>query len=133
MIKLFALFVGFIVLSSSTFAAENLKSMKGWDLYSWRVGKAVHYALLEGTNRLKTADEILKADLGNVEAVKAKLSELAAGEQIVWNNQVGIENASGGPSIKLSLPAHKIKKDLFDLCREHQLKLTSARTLRSSR
>ncbi len=70
-------------------------SMKGWELYSWRQrlpadGAAaqgtVCFALLEGTNRLKTVDEVTAPErtLRGVAALEAELATLAEGEAVFW-------------------------------------------------
>lgn len=66
---------------------SNLTSMKGWELYSWQNSNGWYFALVEGTNRLKTFEEISApavAVLGWT-ALERKLSRLARGEQIFWS------------------------------------------------
>ncbi len=57
-------------------------SMKGWELYVWIRDGEMHFSLLPGTNRMKTADEITKAEVKGIEAIKPKLDELKAGESV---------------------------------------------------
>lgn len=78
-----------------TTSAET--SMKGWEIYSWFDMKcsarphldsapnadSVCFALLVGTNRNKTTDEIRKAALP-LKALEQRITTLAAGEQVVW-------------------------------------------------
>ena len=40
-------------------ADSDSESMKGYELYTWQEGGQWYFALLEGTNRLKTDEEIL--------------------------------------------------------------------------
>ena len=57
-------------------------SMKGWELYVWQKDGETLFALLPGTNRLKTDDEIDKAAVKGFEAIKPKLAELKPGEDL---------------------------------------------------
>ena len=43
--------------------SSNLTSMKGWELYSWQSSDGWYFALVEGTNRLKTFEEISAPDV----------------------------------------------------------------------
>lgn len=60
------------------------QSMKGWELYSWRQDETWAFALLPGTNRLKTQDEVKAASVVGAEALSLKVSSLANGEEIFW-------------------------------------------------
>lgn len=62
--------------------ARTEVSMKGWELYIWQQGGNTYFSLLEGTNRLKADDEITKAVVKGIDAIKAKLAELKAGEEV---------------------------------------------------
>jgi hypothetical protein len=57
-------------------------SMKGWELYVWQKDGDTYYSLMMGTNRLKTDDEIAKAAIKGLDAIKPKLDELKAGEEV---------------------------------------------------
>ena len=55
-------------------------SFKGWELYIWQDDGETYFSLLLGTNRLKTDDEIAKAAVKGIDAIKPKLDELKQGE-----------------------------------------------------
>lgn len=61
---------------------------KGVELYSWRdaPGNAWRFVLLPGTNRRKTAAEVLGAPqvLRSWDELKARLSLLAPSEEVFW-------------------------------------------------
>ena len=63
-------------------------SMKGWELYVWTRDGETHFSLLPGTNRMKTADEITKAAVKGIEAIKPRLDELKAGESVFIHGQL---------------------------------------------
>ena len=70
-----------LAIALMTMTAHADTSMKGWELYSWTCDKSVCYALLPGTNRLKTAPEIKKAPLDEAK-LKARLGQLKRGEDV---------------------------------------------------
>jgi hypothetical protein len=71
-------------------------SMKGYELYSWSEDGQWHFTLITGTNRYKTLEEIISdedviSEAGWVQihavgadAIKAALSKLPQGEEILW-------------------------------------------------
>ena len=61
--------------------------MKGWELYSWPAeAGAWRFALLEGTNHVKTVDVIRDptGELHGVDELFAQLDRLPAGEFVAW-------------------------------------------------
>lgn len=65
-------------------AADGGHAFKGYELYSWEEPQGSwQYALLEGTNRLKAADEIADAAISEDE-LRRELSDLPAGEVVTW-------------------------------------------------
>ncbi len=63
--------------------------MKGYELYSWQGGGDWHFALLVGTNRLKTHNEVTSPDVRvqGTEALKRELSRLPNEERVFWSGQ----------------------------------------------
>jgi hypothetical protein len=82
-------------------------SMKGYELYSWRVGEqgAWAYTLMTGTNHTKTWDDISAAentitDQGWVKitvvgeaALKSVLDRLPEGEEVIWRGAHALSNS----------------------------------------
>jgi hypothetical protein len=62
-------------------------SMKGYELYSWKSRGEWYFSLLIGTNRLKTFSEVSspKIRVRGVRALKARLNQLAASEELTWS------------------------------------------------
>ena len=85
-------------------------SMKGWELYSWRDGSQLRYALVVGTNRNKTAVEIKQAVVVDIDK---QLATLAKGEEVFWSAPAGFE-----------LPDQATRQHVVDLAAKLQLKLT---------
>jgi len=78
-------------------------AFKGMELYSWRVCVSCdwQFALLPGTNRLKTLAEIrdpAKANLGVAE-LGQRLSRLAEGERVFWFHRSLAELSYPEPAI----------------------------------
>jgi hypothetical protein len=57
------------------------QAMKGYELYSWKVKGRWHYALLAGTNRAKSYDEITAQATARagMAALQAELKKLPRG------------------------------------------------------
>ena len=89
----------------------SLESMKGWELYVWQDQGETFCSLLEGTNRNKSDDEITKAAVKGINAIKPKLDELKAGE---W---VSISDRQGD-----NKPPKDAAREVADYCRKIGLK-----------
>jgi hypothetical protein len=98
--------------------AHAKKSMKGWDLYTWEdpacgpqlesaIKPKLCYALVTGTNRLKSREELMKARV-SFDDLKKKLSELPKGETIAWNN------ASSVDKVALVMPGEPRRQQILD-------------------
>lgn len=67
---------------------REARRFKGVELYSWKTKDGDwKFALLEGTNRLKSIDEIKSAadHVESLETIKKAISQLAIGETVMWN------------------------------------------------
>ena len=99
------------------------REMKGMELYSWRdqTTQQWRFSLLSGTNRNKTADEIIepKGEIKTVEELKTRLGTLAVGEYVSWVSRVD-------PKV-LSLPPEDIVHQITAFCESKQIKVTIER------
>lgn len=71
-------------------------SMKGYELYSWQEKSKWHFTLITGTNRNKTAEEIISAEsyisetgwvnihCTGLAELKAAIGKVPAGEWLIW-------------------------------------------------
>ena len=93
------------------------KAMKGYELYSWSVGGEWQFALLLGTNRLKSVDEIMAPSntIGSVAELQARLAQLAPGEEIVWLTWT---------DDRLMLPPPSMVEAVKQACQDFNLELT---------
>jgi hypothetical protein len=70
---------------------EERPRFKGVELYSWKNTKGDWvFALMNGTNRLKTADEVKapKNQIAGVGKLEKALARLAADETVSWSHQI---------------------------------------------
>lgn len=95
------------------------QSLKGYELYSWQEGNEWHFTLITGTNRNKTAEEVLSREplatgegwvhvhAAGIDEVKAVLSRVPEAEYVIWFSQFYGE---GGEAI--ALPPRSIIEDV---------------------
>jgi hypothetical protein len=100
-------------------------SMKGFELYSWPAGEDWDFALMIGTNRLKTMEEIKSSEktLHGVDAIKAALRELPANEQVFWEG-LGWLQQSQMASGSIAIPPAPIREEIVSLCLQLGIRLT---------
>ncbi len=93
-------------------ARSTKLAFKGMELYSWQGDDgAWSFAILIGTNRIKTAEEVIANPL-DIEEVKEGLCRLAPGEQVFW---IDWElNFSNGETLDLGQPPQDIIDELLD-------------------
>ncbi|MGQ0615230.1 MAG: hypothetical protein ACT4PV_15965 [Planctomycetaceae bacterium] len=105
--------------------------MKGWELYSWRgqtqgdgatTPGPVCFALLEGTNRLKTVQEVTapQRTLRGAAALKAELATLAEGEAVFW--RLG-PRPGGSEAARFERPPAHTVAEIEEFCRKRGLRL----------
>jgi len=105
--------------------------MKGWELYTWRA-KMTNvccvppdvscFALLVGTNRLKTVDEVTapEATLRGPAELKAALATLAPGEAVRWRVGPLVGNAE---AFAFEMPPKDVETDVETFCRVRGVEL----------
>jgi hypothetical protein len=103
----------------------NVLSMKGYELYSWPAGQDWDFALMIGTNRLKTLEEITSPEqtLHGVEAIKAALRELPANEQVFWEGQGWLQQSQMA-SGSIAIPPAQIRDEIMGLCSQLGIRLS---------
>ena len=107
--------------------ADASQALKGYELYSWKVKGRWHYAVLAGTNRAKSYEEITSPDNERVglAALKAELKKLPRGEEVFWRSAahpgVARPRAKGSPI--LELPSRQRIKQVKAYCDKLGLEL----------
>jgi hypothetical protein len=103
--------------ASPSTATPFAESMKGYELYSWQEGDQWNFALLVGTNREKTLEEIKaeKTALRGVDALTEALEQMPAGQYITWSSRE-----------TLSFPPDDIIEQIEKVCADQGLILNKA-------
>lgn len=109
-------------------AAQAAQAMKGYELYSWKVNGHWHYAVIAGTNRAKSYDEITAGanERAGIAALEAELKKLPRGESLFWRSAAhpGVAKPRAKGSPVLELPSrHRIKR-IKAICERLGLRLT---------
>ena len=97
-------------------------SFKGYELYSWQEAGEWHFTLITGTNRNKTAEEIVSAEniisetgwikisVVGVAKIKTVLSKLPSGESIFWSES--LMASIGSTDYNMELPPQFIISEI---------------------
>jgi hypothetical protein len=117
---LFILFVSLTSACASTSeppATPFAESMKGYELYSWQEGGQWKFAIMVGTNREKSLEEIKSADttFSGVDALTTALQNMPQGQYITWSSKE-----------TLSFPPEEIIEQVQKICEEQGLILHRA-------
>jgi len=94
------------------------KAFKGFELYSWQDSDGSWlFALMPGTNRLKTELEIKKKEnrISGVKELEKRFSNLSVGENVYWFNtdSTGFEFPDDVIINEIILSAKKAKIELY--------------------
>jgi hypothetical protein len=108
-------------------AQTDQSSMKGYELYSWKIKGHWYYSLLPGTNRTKTYEEITAPGLVKKDAsgLKAELQKLPKGEEVLWRADAppGVIKPASGPIVEIKHPSRARIKSIKAMCDRLGLKL----------
>ena len=100
-----------LLMTSAAWGQSPQQSMKGYEMYSWKVKGRWHYSILAGTNRAKNYDEITSRDAERVgtEALKSELKNIPKGEEVFWRSAAhpGVKKPLGKGAPILELPSRK--------------------------
>jgi hypothetical protein len=115
----------FVALAVSAQAAQ---AMKGYELYSWKVKGRWHYAVMAGTNRAKSYDEITTQanERIGIAALTAELKKLPRGETLFWRSAAhpGVTRPRAKGSPILELPSRHRIKHIKAICERLGIRLT---------
>ena len=76
---------------------DRSQSMKGYELYSWEARGEWYFALLVGTNRTKTIDEVTGPEVRvqGLDALMNALDHLSKGQQVFWSARIRTSSSTG--------------------------------------
>ena len=116
-----------LLTSFAAYGQNSKQSMKGYELYSWKVKGRWHYSIHAGTNRAKSYDEITSSGTERIgiEAIKDELKKIPKGEEVFWRSAAhpGIEKPRAKGSPILELPSRKRIKEIRAYCNKLSIKL----------
>ena len=108
-------------------SAQAAQALKGYELYSWKVKGRWHYALLAGTNRAKSYDEIISPanERVGIAALEAELKKLPRGEEVFWMSaaHAGVLKPRAKGAAVLELPSRQRIRRIKAYCDKHGVKL----------
>src|SRR5262245_57152018 len=109
-----------LLLAFSAYGQDSPGSVKGYELYSWKVKGRWHYSLLAGTNRAKSYEEITsrEAERIGIEAIKEELKKVRRGEEVYWSAAAhpGGQKPRAKNAAVLQLPARSRIKSIKEYC-----------------
>jgi hypothetical protein len=103
--------------------------MKGYELYSWQADDQWYFTLVTGTNRQKTIEEITTGEdvlnaggwtrlsVQGLDALKAMLGRLPAGEEVFWAGELA-------PGSGIVLPPQDMIEAVKEFCLDKGLLLS---------
>lgn len=116
-----------LLITFTAYGQNSEQSMKGYELYSWKVKGRWHYSIHAGTNRAKSYEEITssEAERVGVEAIKDELKKIPKGEEIQWRSAAhpGVKKPMTKGSPILELPSRKRIKYLRAYCNKLGIRL----------
>ena len=103
---------------SASMSRAEQTAFKGMELYSWQNASGEwQYAILVGTNRNKTVEEIQSAPL-DLQGVKVAIAQLAVGESLFWTT-----NVYNAGFVHFALPPDAVVNEIKEFAREKQVDL----------
>ena len=103
------------------------QSMKGYELYSWKIKGNWHYALVPGTNHAKSYEEITakNAERVGTDALEAELKKIPRGEEVFWKGDAppGAKRSESSKGIDLKHPSRKRIERIRAICDKLGIKL----------
>lgn len=116
---------------------EIPRAAKGYELYSRQVGREWYFYLTEGTDRVKTYDEITAAEnlipearvryvVRGVHDIEATLEQIPTETCVLWMGPRTLKQIGVRPG-DLALPPHKVVREVQTYCQEVGVHLEVAR------
>ena len=105
-------------------------SLKGYELYSWKIKGHWYYSLLPRGNRAKTYEEITASELvrRDTSGLTSALSKLPSGEDVFWMGDApaGAIKSATEHGLSLKHPSRKRIKHVKAICDKLGIKLSLA-------
>jgi hypothetical protein len=116
-----------LLISSTSHSGTTQESIKGYELFSWKVGNHWYYSLLPATNRSKSYAEITAPAVVRRDAagLKAELEKLSRGETVRWLSTApsGAGKSPTGQMLNVKHPSRARIKNIKAICEKLGIKL----------
>ena len=116
-----------LTIAVNTYGQGLQRGIKGYELYSWQSEGKWHYALLAGTNRTKTYEEIMSKQVVRIgdTALKLELKNIPKGEEVFWMSDAppSLEKPKSGQYFDIKMPSRKRIKRIKAYCNKLGIKL----------
>ena len=117
-----------LMISLTAYGQAPQASMKGYELYSWKIKGHWYYSLLPGTNRLRSYEEITAPRTVRRDAagLQSELQKLQRGDEILWmsNAPVGASKSVAGQRIDVKHPSRKRIENIKAMCDKLGIRLS---------
>jgi hypothetical protein len=109
------------------------RSMKGYELVSWKSGDDWYFTLVTGTNRQKTFEELISSEnffekdyvkltVQGVDGISGILERIPTGENVIWGG-INLNGQVPSGTIYFSYPPQEIMDELHRVSKEHNFEL----------
>ena len=119
--------VAVVLLLIGAISAQAAQATNRYELYSWKVKGRWHYAIIEGTERAKSYEEITAKDsqYTGLAALKDELKKLPRGAELFWMSaaHAGVDKPQTKDSPILELPSRQRIKRIKADCEKLGIKL----------
>lgn len=109
-----------LLFSFAAYGQTPQTSLKGYELYSWKIKNHWYYSLLPGTNRAKTYAEITAPGIvqRDTAGLKAQLKKLPKGEVVLWmaDAPAGAARSATGQVLNVKHPSRTRIKSIKAIC-----------------
>ena len=117
-----------MLITFAAFAQSPQPAMKGYELYSWKRDGRWYFAIIEGTNRSKSYEEITsaKTSISGTGGLKERLNKLPKGAEVIWTTGVdpGVRKTAAEKTPRLELPSGTRVRKIKKYCDSIGIKLT---------
>ena len=109
-----------LLLTLTAHGQTAIESMKGYELYSWKIKGHWYYSLLPRANRLKSYEEITARSIvkRDTAGLKTELQKLPKGEDVFWMSDApaGAGKSAAGQTLNIKHPSRKRINRIKAIC-----------------
>jgi len=122
--------VALLLIAAAVSGQTSQASIKGYELYSWKIKSHWYYSLMPRSNSSKTFEEITASALvrRDTSGLTSALNELPKGEEVFWMGDApaGAIKSATEHGLSLKHPSRKRIKRIKAICDKLGIKLNLA-------